>query len=53
MAGQLPTIEDLARAQRTDPVADPGELAADIWASDAELEAFLAGLRASWNASLT
>ena len=52
VAGQLPTIEDLARAQHAEPVADPGELAADIWESDAELEAFLADLRASRNASL-
>jgi len=52
MAGQLPTIEDLARAQHAEPVADPAELAADVWESDAELEAFLADLRASRNASL-
>jgi hypothetical protein len=52
MAGQLPTIEDLAWAQHAVPVADPGELAADIWESDAELAAFLADLRASRNASL-
>ena len=52
MAGQLPTIEDLAWAQHAEPVADPGELAADIWESDAELAAFLADLRASRNASL-
>jgi hypothetical protein len=52
VAGQLPTIEDLARAQHAEPVADPAELAADVWESDAELEAFLADLRASRNASL-
>jgi len=52
MADQLPTIEDLAWAQRAEPVADPGELAADIWESDAEMAAFLADLRASRNASL-
>jgi hypothetical protein len=52
VAGQLLTIEDLARAQHAEPVADPGELAADIWESDAELAAFLADLRASRNASL-
>jgi len=52
IAGQLPTIEDLARAQHAEPVADPGKLAADIWESDAELAAFLADLRASRNASL-
>jgi len=52
MADQSATIEDVARAQHAEPVADPGELAADIWESDAELEAFLADLRASRNASL-
>jgi hypothetical protein len=52
MAGQLPAVEDLARAQHAEPVADAGELAADIWESDAELAAFLADLRASRNASL-
>ena len=41
MVGQLPTIEDPARAQIPEPVADPGELAADIWESDASLAAFL------------
>jgi len=51
-AVQLATIEDLARAQHAEPVADPAELAADIWESDAELEEFLADLRASRNASL-
>jgi hypothetical protein len=52
VAGQSPTIEDLARAQHAEPVADPGELAADVWESDAELAEFLADLRASRNASL-
>jgi hypothetical protein len=52
MASRLATIEDLARAQHAEPVADPEELAADIWESDAELEAFLADLRAARNASL-
>ena len=52
MADRPVTIADLARAQHAEPVADPGELAADIWESDAELEAFLADLRASRNASL-
>lgn len=36
MADRPVTIEDLARAQRAEPVADPGELAADIWESDAD-----------------
>jgi hypothetical protein len=52
MADRPVTIEDLARSQHAEPVADPGELAADIWESDAELEEFLADLRASRNASL-
>jgi hypothetical protein len=52
MADQLATIEDLARVQHAEAVADPAGLAADIWESDAELEAFLADLRASRNASL-
>ncbi len=52
MAGRRATIDDLARAQHAEPVTDPEELAADIWESDAELEAFLADLRASRNASL-
>jgi hypothetical protein len=53
MAGGPATIEDLARAQHAEPVADPAELAPDIWESDAELQEFLADLRASRNASLT
>jgi hypothetical protein len=52
MADRPVTIEDLARHQHAEPVADPGELATDIWESDAELEVFLADLRASRNASL-
>ena len=52
MADRLVTIEDLARAQHGEPVADPADLAADIWESDEELEAFLADLRAARNASL-
>ncbi len=31
MADRTAIIEDLARAQHAEPVADPGELAADIW----------------------
>jgi len=50
MAGRPATIEDLARAQHAEPVADPAELAADIWES--ELREFLADLRASRNVSL-
>lgn len=43
-------IEELARAQHAQPVADPGELGDEIWDSDAELTAFLADLRAARNA---
>jgi hypothetical protein len=52
MAGRAATIGDLARAQHAQPVADPRELAADVWESDAELQEFLADLRATRNASL-
>lgn len=45
------SIEELARAQGAAPVLDPHELAADIWASDEDLDAFLADLRASRDAS--
>ncbi len=45
-------IEDLAHAQHAQPVHDPGELADDIWESDAELQAFLADLWAARTASL-
>jgi len=45
---QLPAaIEHLAHALRAKPVPDPEDLSADIWESDAELAAFLAGLRAA------
>jgi hypothetical protein len=46
------TIEELARIQHAQPVADLDELVEDIWESDEELDAFLADLRASRNASL-
>jgi len=51
---QLPAaaIEQLAHALHAQPVPDPGELGADIWDSDAELAAFLAGLRAARTAPL-
>lgn len=45
------SLEDLARAQGATPVLDPHELVADIWESDEELDAFLADLRASRDAS--
>lgn len=46
------TIADLARQQHAEEVRDPKELAAGVWESDEELEAFLADLRASRDASL-
>jgi len=45
-------IEDLAHAQQAQPVPDPGELGDDFWESGAELEAFLADLRATRTAWL-
>ena len=47
------TIDELARLQNAAPVTDVHELAAEIWESDDELDAFLADLRASRNASLS
>jgi hypothetical protein len=46
------TIDGLARAQHAAVVSDSHELADEIWESDDELDAFLADLRASRNASL-
>ena len=46
------TIDDLARLEGVEVVTDVHQLAADIWESDDELDAFLAHLRASRNASL-
>jgi hypothetical protein len=45
-------LDELGRRFHAKPVADVHELAADIWESDEELDAFLADLRASRNASL-
>jgi hypothetical protein len=45
------TIEELARVQHATEVRDAKELAADIWESDEELDAFLADLRSSRDAS--
>jgi hypothetical protein len=50
-AGRSPTLDELARLQHAVPV-EPDDLVADIWESDEELDAFLADLRASRNASL-
>ncbi len=49
MADRLAAIEELT--QHADPAADP-EIWWDIRESDAELTAFLAGLRAAWNSLL-
>lgn len=45
-------MDELARLQGAREVQDPAELAADIWESDEELNAFLADLRSSRAASL-
>jgi hypothetical protein len=45
------SLAELARRHNARPVHDPNELAADIWASDAELDDFLSDLRASRNTS--
>lgn len=47
------TLDELAQRCHATPVADAKELAADVWESDEELDAFLADLRASRDASLT
>jgi hypothetical protein len=49
--GQAPSLEELARLQHAGPV-EVDELEGDIWESDEELDAFLADLRASRNASI-
>ena len=46
------TIEQLASAENATAIHDLQELAADIWDSDEEFDAFLADLRASRRASL-
>lgn len=46
------SLAELARLQHAEPVTDSSELAADIWDSDEELDAFLADLRESRNSSL-
>jgi hypothetical protein len=45
-------LEDLAEQQQAQVVDDLEELRADIWASDEELDAFLADLRTSRDASV-
>ncbi len=44
------SIEELAEQQGVRPVASLDELRCDIWASDEELDAFLADLHASRHA---
>lgn len=41
------TLDELAARSDTRPVADASELAADIWDSDEELDAFLVDIRSS------
>lgn len=45
-------LEDLAKQQDAQVVEDLEDLKADVWASDEELDQFLADLRASRDASL-
>jgi len=45
------TIDELARQQGAVVVSGPRDLKDDIWESDEELDAFLADLRSSRNAS--
>ncbi len=53
MAGATPlTIDELARLHNAVEVHGLGELAADIWASDEELDEFLADLQALRHSSL-
>lgn len=46
------TIDELASAENATAIHDLQELAADIWDSDEEFDAFLADLSASRRASL-
>ena len=46
------TLDELARRQHAEPVTDLAELAADIWRSDEELDAFLADFRESRDSSV-
>lgn len=53
IAGAAPlTIDELARMHNAVEVHGLGELAADIWESDEELDEFLADLHASRHSSL-
>jgi hypothetical protein len=46
------SLAELARLQGSEPVVDPKELTAPVWDSDEELDAFLADLRTSRDASV-
>jgi hypothetical protein len=46
------TPDEIARRLEAQAITDAAELAADIWESNEELDAVLADLRASRNASL-
>jgi hypothetical protein len=48
---QALTLDELAQRCHAVPVAEANELALDIWESDEELDAFLADMYASRNAS--
>jgi hypothetical protein len=43
------TLDDLAAIQNVEPLESLEELAADVWDSDAELDAFLQDVRRSRN----
>lgn len=46
------SLVQLAQLQHASPITDAEELAADIWESDEELDAFLADLRSSRDTSI-
>jgi len=50
--GSSVTLAELARRQHAEPITDLAELVADIWASDEELDAFLADFRESRDSSI-
>lgn len=50
---EVPVLEELARDQRARPVHSIEELRADVWASEEELDDFLADWRAGRDAALS
>ena len=46
------TLAELAALQQVQPVASAGELAAELWESDEELDEFLRELRSSRDANI-